>query len=293
MIFMRAVLIALVAFVSVPAPAAITVTDDEGATVSIEAPAQRIVSLAPHATELLYAVGAGARIVGVLTGSDWPPEAATKPTVGDVHMLDLERIVALGPDLVVGWPYSAPAQIAKLRLRGVPVFITNPKTIEGIAADLERLGALTGTPAIATERAREFRARLALLATRPRDARSVRVFYEIWNEPLFTIGGHHLISEALGVCGGENVFAALTLPAPQVSVEAVIKAKPDAIVAGGDHEVRPQWLDQWKRWTTLPAVAQGNLFTVDANFLHRPGPRFLDGVAGLCAVLDTARTRLR
>ena len=109
------------------------------------------------------------------------------------------------------------------------------------------------------------------------------MFYEIWDVPLYTIGGNHLISQALRVCGGENVFASLALPAPGVSVEAVLAAKPDAIVAGADRAVRPAWLDDWKRWPTLPAVARGNLFTVDANLLHRSGPRFVDGVEALCA----------
>ena len=276
-----------------PAHAAISVTDDGGATITIGAPALRIVSLAPHATELLYAAGAGDRVVGVLSTSDWPPEAAAKPKVGDVHRLDMERIIALAPDLVVTWPYLVPAQVAMLRARGVPVFMTQPTTIAGIADDIERLGALAGTSTIAAARAQVFRAELARLSTQRAGPRNVRVFYEIWNEPLYTIGGKHLISEAIRACGGENVFAALTLPAPGVSVEAVLAAKPEAIIAGADRAVRPAWLDDWKRWTTLPAVANGNLFTVDANLLHRPGPRFLDGVAGLCAVLDDARTRLR
>jgi iron complex transport system substrate-binding protein len=119
------------------------------------------------------------------------------------------------------------------------------------------------------------------------------VFYEIWNAPLYTIGGKHLITEAIGVCGGENVFGSLSLPAPGVSVEAVLAARPDAIVAGADGGVRPAWLDDWKRWTALPAVANGNLFTVDANLLHRAGPRFLDGLEALCAELDRARPPVR
>ncbi len=278
-------------FAATATRAAISVTDDEGATVTLDKPAARIVSLAPHATELLYAAGAGDRIVGVLSTSDWPPEAAAKSRVGDAHRLDLERIFTLAPDLVVTWPYSASAQVAALRTRGVPVFITNPTTIAGIAADIERLGALAGSPSTATERARAFRAQLERLSLRRGRARDVRVFYEIWNEPLYTIGGAHLISEAIRVCGGENVFASLTLPAPGVSVEAVLAARPEAIIAGADGGVRPAWLDEWKRWTTLPAVAHDNLYTVDANLLHRPGPRFLDGVEGLCAALDAARAR--
>ena len=200
--------------------------DDAGTTVTLAAPALRIVSLAPHATELLYAAGAGERVVGVLATSDWPPEVAGKPRVGDSRALDLERIVALAPDLVVTWPFAAPAQVGPLVARGVPVFIANPATIDGIAVDLERLGTLAGTLPTATARAAELRARLARLQARYAGARTVRVFYEIWNAPLYTIGGDHLISQALRVCGGENVFAALTLPAPGVSVEAVLAAQP-------------------------------------------------------------------
>jgi iron complex transport system substrate-binding protein len=285
----RVLVVALLA--AAAARGAVSVTDDEGATVVLDKPAARIVSLAPHATELLYAAGAGDRVVGVLSTSDWPPEATAKPKVGDAHRLDLERILTLAPDLIVTWPYSPSAQVAALRARGVPVFTTNPTTIAGIATDIERLGALAGTQSAAAERARAFRARLERLSQRRGQSRALRVFYEIWNEPLYTIGGKHLISEAIRVCGGENVFAELTLPAPGVSVEAVLAARPEAIIAGADGGVRPAWLDDWKRWSTLPAVARGNLYTVDANLLHRPGPRFLDGMEGLCAALDDARRR--
>lgn len=276
---------------AVAARASVSATDDEGTTIVLDQPAARIVSLAPHATELLYAAGAGERIVGVLSTSDWPPEARAKLRVGDAHRLDMERILTLAPDLVVTWPYSASGEVATLRARGVPVFITNPATIAGIAADIERLGALAGTQPVAAERAREFRAKLERLGERRGASRPVRIFYEIWNEPLYTIGGKHLISEAIRICGGENVFASLTLPAPEVSVEAVLAARPEVIIAGTDGAVRPAWLDDWKRWPTVPAVAQGHLYTVDANLLHRPGPRFLDGMDGLCAALDAARPR--
>jgi iron complex transport system substrate-binding protein len=267
--------------------------DDAGTTVKLASPATRIVSLAPHATELLYAAGAGDRVVAVLATSDWPPEAAAKPKVGDSRALDLERIFLLQPDLVVTWPFAAPAQVGALVARGIPVFVANPPTIDGIAQDMERLGALAGTLPTATARAAQFRAEQVRLAKRYSGARTVRVFYEIWDVPMYTIGGQHLISQALRVCGGENVFASLELPAPGVSVEAVLAAKPDAIIAGADRAVRPAWLDAWKRWPTLPAVVHGNLFTVDANLLHRSGPRFVDGVAALCEAIDEARTRMR
>jgi len=289
----RQVLAAALAAWLPAAQAALQVVDDTGAAVTLAAPASRIVSLAPHATELLYAAGAGDRVVGVLATSDWPPEVAAKPKVGDSRSLDLERIVALAPDLVVTWPFAAPAQVGALVARGVPVFIANPATIDGIAQDLERLGALAGTSPTATLRAAEFRAQLARLQARYAGTRTVRVFYEIWNAPLYTIGGNHLISQAIRVCGGENVFASLALPAPGVSVEAVLAARPEAIVAGADRAVRPAWLDDWKRWPALPAVARGNLYTVDANLLHRAGPRFIDGVESLCVALGEARAGLR
>ena len=288
----RALAVALCA-TALSALAAVEVVDDTGATVKLATPASRIVSLAPHATELLYAAGAGERVVGVLATSDWPPEAVAKPKVGDSRALDLERILLLKPDLVVTWPFAAPAHVGALTARGIPVFVANPATIDGIAEDMERLGALAGTLPAASLRAAEFRAKLAKLSASHAGAKTVRVFYEIWDVPLYTIGGRHLISQALAVCGGVNVFGSLSLPAPGVSVEAVLAAKPEAIIAGADRAVRPAWLDDWSRWPTLPAVVHGNLYTVDANLLHRAGPRFIDGMDALCAVLAKARAAMR
>jgi iron complex transport system substrate-binding protein len=253
------------------------------------APPQRIVSLAPNATEMLFAVGAGPRIVGTLDTSDWPPEARAIPRVGDSRALDLERIVALSPDLIVTWPWTAPAQVEALRERGIAVFTTAPTTIDGIATDFERLGALTGNADAGRREARAFRARLAELRARYVGARRVRVFYEIWDAPLYTVGGRHLIAQAIDACGGVNVFATSTLPAPSVDVEAVLAARPEAIIAGADRGARPAWLDAWRRWTTLPAVAADHLYAIDADLLHRPGPRLLEGVEALCAAIEAAR----
>jgi iron complex transport system substrate-binding protein len=267
--------------------------DATGSTVTLAAPARRIVSLAPHATELLFAAGAGDRIVGVLAPADWPPEAARLARVGTAAGVDLERIVALRPDLVIVWPYLAPAQIERLRAIGAAIFVSDPRTPEAIAVELERLGTLAGTSAQATGAAAAFRAHLAGLERREADAPKLKVFYEIWNQPLYTIGGGHLISAAIRLCGGENVFAHLALPAPAVGVEDVLAARPEAIIAGTDDGLRPIWLDGWKRWRELPAVAHGNLFVVDANLLHRAGPRFVAGLEQLCTALDRARENLR
>jgi iron complex transport system substrate-binding protein len=282
----------LAACLPVAVVAAVTAEDATGASIELASPARRIVSLAPHATELLFAAGAGERIVGVLAPADWPPEAARVPRVGTAAGLDLERIIALKPDLAVVWPYLAPAQIERLRAMGMAVFVSDPLTPAAIAVELERLGTLAGTRASAARAAAAFRARLSALDSHERGAAKLSVFYEIWHQPLYTVGGRHLITAAIRLCGGENVFGALAAPAPAVGIEDVLAARPEAIVAGTDNAIRPVWLDDWKRWRELPAVARGNLFVVDANLLHRAGPRFAAGAEQLCAALDQARENL-
>ncbi|TMG87391.1 MAG: cobalamin-binding protein [Betaproteobacteria bacterium] len=273
--------------------APVSAVDATGVWIELAAPAARIVSLAPHATELLFAAGAGGSVVGLLAPADWPPEAKRVPRVGDAAGLDLERVVALKPDLVVVWPYFAPGEVERLRALGVPVFVSDPRTPEAIADDLEGLGALAGTSETAARAATDFRTRLAALLQRSRAAAKVSVFYEIWPRPLYTVGGKHLITAALALCGGDNVFARLATPAATVGIEDVLAAQPQAILAAADDATRPVWLDDWRRWNAIPAVARGNLFVVDGNLLHRAGPRFIEGVEGLCAALDRARENLR
>ena len=273
--------------------APVAAIDATGERVELPSSAQRIVSLAPHATELLFAAGAGGQIVGVLAPADFPAEAKSLPRVGDSSRLDFERILALKPDLAVAWPYLAPGQIERLRALRIPLFVSDPRTPAAIADELERLGALAGTAAAASRAAAALRSRLAALERRERGSARLSVFYEIWPSPLYTIGGGHLISAALDLCGGANVFARLAMPAPQVGIEDVLAARPEAIIAGTDDAVRPRWLDDWRRWRSLPAVAHGNLFVTDANLLHRAGPRFISGMETLCTALDQARTNLR
>jgi len=274
------------------AAAVVSTRDDAGTQVTLAAPAQRIVSLAPHATELLFAAGAGTNVVGVVAWSDFPAAANTIPRVGDAIGLDLERIVSLRPDLIVTWPWTAPAQVEQLRARGIPVYMVDAKSIGGIADNVERLATLAGTSARAAPALADWRRRLHVLESRPAPALPWRVFYQLGGAPMFTVGAPQLITQAIRVCGGRNVFGALAAPAPSIDVEAVVAARPQVIIAGTDHAVPPAWLQAWKRWPEVPAVRAGNLFTVDAMLLHRPGPRFIDGVAQLCVVLDGARAIL-
>lgn len=284
---MRETLLVLAALASAPAHA-IRVTDDAGMTVELAAPARRIVTLAPHAAELVASAGAVAKLVGVGAHTDAPPEARALPVIGDSNALDIERIVALAPDLVVAWPWAAPGQVEALRRRGIAVFTSAPRTIDAIAGDIEAIGALAGTSASAARAAQSFRQRVAALRASAWKGAPVRVFYQLSDAPLYTIGGDHTITQAIALCGGVNVFATLDVPAPVVNVEEVLAQRPALIVTGTSGAVRPRWLDDWRRWPGLPAARDDGLAVVDADFLHRPGPRFVEGVAQLCTAIEKA-----
>ncbi len=274
------------------ARAEITLTDDSGVTVHLSQPAKRIVSLAPHITEALFAVGAGEQIVGAVDYSDYPEAAKKIRRVGGYSRIDLETIAALQPDLIIGWQSGNPAgQVDKLRSLGLPLYLSQPNRIEDVARSLERYGQLSGHNEVGQSAAARFRERLDGLRARYTARPTVRTFYQIWKQPLMTIGNRQIIADAIRVCGGENVFSHLTLMAPTVSVEAVIAANPEAIVASGMGESRPDWLDDWKRWSSMTAVARDNLFFIQPDLIQRHTPRLLDGVERLCQHLETARSR--
>jgi iron complex transport system substrate-binding protein len=274
------------------AHAEIVVTDDLGERVALAAPARRIVSLAPHVTELLFAAGAGPKVVGAVEYSDYPPEARAIRRVGGYERLDFEAILALKPDLVVGWESgNGLDNLQRLRQLGLAVFASQPGALPELGATLEKLGALTGTPAAAGRAAAEYRARLAAIRARHAGRGEVSVFYEIWNQPLMTVNDAHLISDVIRLCGGRNVFGGLRALAPTVNAEDVVRADPEAIVASGAGDGRPEWLDEWQRWPRLTAVARGNLYVVPPELIQRATPRVLQGAERLCAALDEARRK--
>jgi iron complex transport system substrate-binding protein len=253
--------------------------------------APRIISLAPHITELLFAAGAGDRIVGALEFSNYPPAAKDIPRVGDGRALDLERIVALKPDVVIAWPYGyGTGQLDALRALGVRVEVSDPHSFEEIARDLERFGEIAGTSEPARTAAAALRARQDGLRRRYASRPVVSVFYQMDGEPIYTINGRHLISRAIELCGGRNVFADLAVLAPAVSMEAVVAVDPEAIVAEAAGGVPPAWLERWKRWPQLKAVRRNALIALDADQIARATPRIMDAVEVLCASLDRARS---
>jgi len=274
------------------ASADVQVKDDSGATVRLAQPAHRIVTLAPHLVETVFAAGAGDKLVGAVEYSDFPLAAKKVPRVGGYSRLDLEAIAALKPDLIIAWQSgNAPAHVDKLRALGFPIYVSQPNRIDDIAAEIERIGVLAGTRAVADPAAAHFRERLAGLQKRYGQRPPVRTFYQIWKQPLMTVGGQQIISNVIRLCGGDNVFEKLDTMAPTVTVEAVIAANPEAIIASGMGESRPEWLDDWRRWTAITAVARDNLFFVPPDLIQRHTPRLLDGAERLCQHLETTRSR--
>jgi iron complex transport system substrate-binding protein len=272
--------------------AAISVVDDAHHVVTIAAPAQRIISLAPHATELLFAAGAGNHIVGVSEYSNYPPEAKRITSVGGSAALDLERIVTLKPDLVIVWQSgNSAAQIEKLRTMHIPLFESDPRNFEDVATSVERLAKLAGTETVGRASAQAFRANLQTLSSTYEHRSPVRVFLQIWRHPLMTLNGDHMASAVIRLCGGQNVFGGLPQIAPTVSIESVLQENPEAIIvtSSGHEDIR----SEWQRFPKLTAVARGNLFAIDGDWLTRGGPRILNGAQALCKQLDLARQRRR
>ena len=269
----------------------IVAQDDQGSRVVLDKPAGRIVSLAPSITELLYAAGAGKNLVGVVDYSDYPAAAMKIARVGGAGALDIERIASLRPDLVVAWKSgNPPGQIAQLEKLGIPIYYAEPRHLSDIPVDIERLGILAGSAETAKRSAAEFDHKMALLRSRYSGKSPVSVFYEIWTAPVMTVNHEHIISDVMRLCGARNVFGKLPVLTPTLSLEAVLKADPEAIIAGGEGGKPPPWLLDWKKWD-ITASRKGNLFFIPADLISRPGPRILQGAQLFCSQVDEARNK--
>jgi iron complex transport system substrate-binding protein len=269
---------------AMPVQAGLRIVDDAGHALDFERPPQRIISLSPHLTELLFAVGAGAQLVGVDSASDYPHAARNITRIGDFSRVNLERVLAAKADLVVAWAGgNRSVDIHQLKRLGLPVLLTDAQRLEDVARLLQLLGQATGHAARGEAAADRFSLRLrAIRLGQPSRDTPLAVFYQIWDRPLMTVGGRHWISDALALCGGRNVFDDLESASPVVSREAVLLRAPEVVVGGSDV---PGLLHQWQRFAALPAVKNNGFVRVDVDLLHRPTPRLLDGVEALCAAL--------
>lgn len=250
---------------------------------------ERIISVAPNLTELLFAAGASGQVVAVSEYSDHPEAARTLPRIGDAFRLDYERIVALAPTVAVVWETGTPPEVAQ-RLAGLGVRVVGipTRSLDDIAVALETLGELTGTQEIAAAAAARYRGELAMLSARYRERPRLRVFIHIDDAPLYTVGGSHLISEIVELCGGSNVFADATALALPVDLESVLVREPQVILSTDDGDPA----EYWTRFKGLAAVANGSVYRAPADLLARPSPRISAGATEVCALLDDARRRV-
>jgi iron complex transport system substrate-binding protein len=272
----------------------VRVVDDRGVEVVLAAPARRIVSLAPHVTESLFEVGAGPLIVGTVKHADFPEAAKKIPRVGDSALLDLERIVSLKPDLIVVWLHgNSEKHLAKVAKLGIPMFYSRPGSLAEIPSSLVRMGALAGTEVQARRAADAFSARLQAMEARYAGRPRVTLFFQIWQKPLLTINGTQIISDAIRLCGGTNIFAAEKLLVPTVDVEAVVSANPEAVVRTGQAADIDGAFELWRRLPDFRPTASHNLVLLQTDALGRHSPRILDGAALLCEELENVRARRR
>jgi iron complex transport system substrate-binding protein len=268
--------------------AAVSVMDFEGRQVSLDKPAQRIIALAPHIVENIYSAGAGELLVGAVSYSDFPEAAKQIPRVGSYQAWSLESIVALQPDLILMWGSgNGMDTLPALERLGLTVFVSEPRELEDIAYMIRAIGQLAGTVTQSEAEAQRIEQGFAQLRREYQREPPLSVFYQVWNQPLQTLNGEHLISDVIELCGGTNVFSDAAFLAPRISVEAVLDRDPDIILASGMDEARPEWLDDWQQYPSLSAVQQGRLFFVHPDHIQRPTARILLGAQRLCEQVDS------
>ncbi len=289
---MKKLILLLTGAAALNANAAITVLDDDGRQVTLQKPAMRVIAMAPHTTELVYAAGGADRIIAAVDYSDYPEAAKRLPRIGSNRQIDMERVAALKPDLIVIWMHgSSERQIDQIRALGIPMFHSEPKKLDDIASSLTRIGKLMGTEKIADAAAAGLRSQLAVLGAKYAGKSPVRMFYQVWDKPLYTLNGAHIVSDAVRLCGGENIYAGMKVTAPIVSFESVLGEDPEAIFATGERSKEDGGVAVWKPYTGMTAVKRDNLFQLDGDLLNRAGPRMIAGAAALCDKLELARQR--
>ncbi|HEY6124064.1 MAG TPA: helical backbone metal receptor [Steroidobacteraceae bacterium] len=264
--------------------------DDSGESVTLSSAPCRIVSLAPGTTAMLFAAGAAHCMVGTIAHSNEPAEAAKVPVIGDAETLDFEQLIALRPTVVVvAVDVVQRVRIDRIRALGIPVYQVHVTRLAQMPESLRGLGKLAGTEAAAHGKASELAAELAALDTHYRNRAPVRVLYQIWDRPIYTIGGRHVINDALTLCGAVNVFADLGTAAPAVTREAAILRNPELILASAPPASAQEWLAEWRKFPALAAVRDRQLVSYVDERMDRMGPSVIAATGNLCGVIDKAR----
>ncbi|MHB1947836.1 MAG: cobalamin-binding protein [Gammaproteobacteria bacterium] len=260
------------------------ITDDAGNKIKLSQPAQRIISLAPDLTEILFVVGAGNHIVGVMQGSDYPAAAKKIPVIASYNSVDTERMLTLQPDLIVVWAEGNLGP--SLKKFNIPIYYSHQKKLTDIPGTLQRLGCLAGTQKIADQAAKKFTQEYQALQKKYFNKKTVTVFYQVWQQPLITVTRASWINDVITLCGGKNIFANLKGASPQVNLEEVIVANPDVIVGT---KSKQDWQRFWLQWPQVRAVKKHNIFALDPNLIERASPRLLQGAITMCEAFDSAR----
>ena len=279
----------LLVLFSVSVSAEIVIKDDVGRELVLSKPAQRVISLAPHLTEVVYAVGGGDQMVATVAWSDFPEEAKALPIIGSNNKINYEALLSYNPDLVLVWHSgNGDGIVQRLVSLGLNVFVSEPRNLNNIPATLHKIGHLIGREMEAETVAQKFQDSLESIRQQYENVRTVDVYYQIWQSPLITFGGGHLVSDVLRLCGADNVFSNAGPLVPRIGVESVLAVDPEVIIIGQYTEVEAAF-DGWRQWPQLRAVAQDHLYRVDPYLLHRHTPRIVQGARQLCEAIDKVR----
>lgn len=274
-------------------PQEIRVTDARGQKIVLNKPAERIIALAPHIVENLFSAGAGDKLIGVASYSDYPAAAKQLPQVGSFAVINVEQILAMQPDLIIGWQSGNRAEgLQQLENLGLTVYLDEPHTLEDVAKSIRHFGTLAGTEQSSETVTADYLQRIAALRDKYQQRTPVSVLYQVWHDPLQTLNDQHLVSDMIRLCGGRNLYADAVTLAPKINIESVLVRDPQAIVASGNNKKRPPWLDNWRQYSGLTAVKHDNLFAINPDWLQRHTLRTLQGAEQLCQNLNTARQRL-
>lgn len=270
----------------------VEVIDFKGSVVSLSQPAKRIIALAPHIVENVYTAGAGEQLIGVVSYSDFPEAAKSLPIVGGYAKTNLEKILQLKPDLVIAWESgNSDASVARIKQLGFPVYVDQPDQLDDVAKSIRDIGVLAGTGDIAEAAAAEYLKQVDRIRVKDLSQQPVSTFYQVWNSPLRTIHGGHIISDAIELCGGRNIYADETAVSPIINIESILERDPEVILASGMSEAQPEWLNDWKDWPSLKAVKSANLYFVNPDHIQRHTVRILNGIDSICGQLQQARDK--
>lgn len=250
----------------------------------VSAAPQRIVSLTPHITEMLYAIGAGAQVVATDQTSDYPDEVKKLPKVANYQSLNSESLLAVKPDLVVAWGSTQALMQQQIQALSIPMLLLKSQHLDDLPVELRLLGEKTGHREQANQLAAQIETKFAAYRQQSQQRPKIKAFYQLWYPPLTTVASGSFIQEIMTMCGAENPFADSQAPYPQLGEEAVLAANPEIIFAtqhGSD-------LEHWLKWPQLAAVKHKQLYLLKADWLHRLSPRILLGIEQMCNKVEIA-----